>query len=87
MSVYDHQLIMFLVVYPIKFVFTCLSYLGWIGLVTNRFEFNSVRVISGSGLHWVNKSSGKFRFDSGHVGFWVNSGHYSFRSARFWVGS
>ena len=66
-----------LVVHPIKFVFSCLSYSGWIGSGTNRFGFNLVRVILGSGLHQVNKSSGRFGFDSGH---------YSFGSVRFWVG-
>ena len=71
-----------LVVYPIKFVFSCLSYSGWIDLGTN-----SVRVISGSSLHRVNKSSGQFEFDSSHIGFWVNSDHYSFGSVRFWIGS
>jgi len=71
-----------LVVYPIKFLFTWLFYSS-----TNRFGFNSVRIISGSGLHRVNKNSGQFGFDSGHVGFRVNSGHYSFGSVRFWVGS
>ena len=54
---------------------------------TNRFGFNSVRVILCSDLHRVNKSSGQFRFDSGHIGFRVNSGHYNFGSVRFWVGS
>ena len=58
-----------LVVYPIKFIFTCLSYSGWISLGTNRFGFNLLRFISGSGLHRVNKSSGQFRFDSGHIEF------------------
>jgi len=56
-------------------------------LGTNWFGFNSVRFISSSGLHWVNKSSGQFGFDSGHIGFRVNSGHYSFGPVRFWVGS
>ena len=68
-----------------KFVFTCLFYSGWIGSDTNRFGFNSVRVISGSDLHRVNKSSSQFGFDSGHIGFRVNSGHYSFGPVRFWV--
>ena len=69
---------MFLVIYLIR-----------VGLVRVQigFRFNSVRVISGSGLHRVNKSLGQFGFDSGHIGFQVNSGHYSFGSVRFWVGS
>jgi len=76
-----------LVVYTIKFIFSCLSYWGWIGLGTNWFGFNLIRVISDLGLHRVNKSSDQFRFDSDHIGFWVNSGHYNFGSLRFWVGS
>jgi len=75
-----------LLVYPIKFAFSCLSYSGWIGSGTNQFGFNSVRLISGSSLHRVNKSSSQFGFDSGHIEFRVNSGHYSFGSVRFWVG-
>jgi len=51
------------------------------------FGFNSVRVILSSGLYRVNKSSGKFGFDSGHIEFQVNLGHYSFGPVRFWVGS
>ena len=76
-----------LVVYPIKFVFTCVFYSGWIGSGTNWLGFNSVQIISGSDLHRVNKSLGQFRFDSGHVRLPVNSSHYSFRSVRLWVGS
>jgi len=53
-----------LVVYPLKFIFSYSSYSGWISSDTNRFGFNSVRVISGSRLHQVNKSSG-------HIGFRV----------------
>ena len=82
MSFYDHHNVI-LFVYPIKFVFSCLSYSGWIGSGTNRFGFNSIRVVSNSGLHRVNKSLGRFGFDSGHIGFRVNSGHYSFKSVRF----
>ena len=52
-----------LIVHPIKFIFSCLSYSGRIGSNTNRFGFNSVRVISGSGQQQVNKSSGQFGFD------------------------
>jgi len=77
MSFYDHHNVI-LFVYPIKFVFSCLSYSGRIGSGTNRFGFNLVRVNSGSG---------QFGFDSGHIGFWVNSVYYSFGSVRFWVGS
>ena len=76
-----------LVVHPLKFIFSYLSYLGWIGLGTNRFEFNSVQVISLSDLHRVNKSSGQFGFDSGYIGFRVNLGHHSFGSLQFRVGS
>jgi len=47
-----------LVVYLLKFIFSYLSYSGWIGSGTNQFGFNSVRVISGSGLHRIDKSSG-----------------------------
>ena len=72
-------------IYPIKFIFSCLSYSGWIGSGTNRFGFYSVRVISGSGLYRVNKSLGQFGFDSGHIRFRINSDHYSFGSVRFWV--
>ena len=57
--------------------------MGWIGSGINRFGFNSVQVISGSGLYRVNTCSGKFEFDSDHIEFRVNSGHYSFRSVRF----
>ena len=76
-----------LTIYPLKFVLRYLAYLGWIGSGTNQFGFNSVWAISGLSLHWVNKSSGQFEFDSGHIGFQVNSSHYSFRSVRFWGGS
>ena len=69
---------MFLIVYPIQVQ---------ISSGTNRFGFNSVRVISSSDLHRVNKSSDQFGFNSGHVGFRVNSGHYSFGSVQFWVDS
>ena len=44
-----------------------------------RFGYKSVWVISGSGLHRVNKSLGQFGFDSGHIGFQVNSGHIEFQ--------
>ena len=97
-----------LIIYPIKFIFSCLFHSGWIDSGTNRFGFNSVRVISGSGLYWINESSVgsgsvrfisdygsnrvnkisvRFGFGSGHIGFRVNSGCYSFGSVRFWVGS
>ena len=66
-----------LIVYPIKFIFSCLFYSGSIGSVTNRFGFNS-----DLGLHRINKSSGQFGFDSGHIRFRVNSDHYSFGSVR-----
>jgi len=77
-------------------------YSGWIGSGIIRFGSfrvrvyigsirvwvgsDSVRVISGSDLHRVNRSSGWFGFSSGHIGFRVKSGHYSFGSVRFWVG-
>jgi len=38
------------------------------------------------GLHRVNKSSGQFEFDSGHIEFRVNSSHYNFGSVWFWIG-
>ena len=74
-----------LIVYPMKFVFNCLSYSGWISSGTNRFGFNSVWVISDSDLHRVNKSSSQFGFDSGHIGFWVItvSGRFGFGSVQF----
>ena len=74
-----------LVVYPIKFIFNYLSYSGWISSGTNRFGFNLVRIISGSGLHRVNKSSGQFGFDSGHIGFRVITvlGRFDFLSVQF----
>jgi len=37
-----------LVVYPIKFIFSCLSYSSWIGWGTNRFGSFQVRVYIGS---------------------------------------
>ena len=46
-----------LVVYPIKFVFSYVSYSG-----------NSARVILDWGLHRINKSSGQFGFYLGHMG-------------------
>ena len=58
----------------------------YIGLIGVRVDSDSVRVISGSGLHRVNRSLGRFRFGSGHIGFRVKSGHYSFGSVWFWVG-
>jgi len=84
-----------LVVYLIKFVFSCLSYLDWIGSGTSWFGFNSVRVISGSDLHRVNKSSGQFGFDSCHIGFRVGSSRFNirisgrnqFNSFSYWFGS
>ena len=48
-----------------------MSYSDWIRSGTNRFGFNSVRVVSGSGLHRVNKSSSQFGFDSDYIGIWV----------------
>ena len=66
----------------IKFVCSCLSYLGWIGLGENRLEFNSVWIISGSDLHQVNKSSSQFGFRSVNFGLWVKSGQQNFGSVQ-----
>ena len=60
---------------------------GWIGSGTNRFGFNSVRVISGSGLYRINKISDQFGFGLGHFGFRVKSVQHDFGSVWFWVGS
>jgi len=76
-------------------------YSGWIGSGTNRFGSfrvrvyigsmrvrvgsGSVRFISDYGSNRVNKISVRFGFGSGHIGFRVNSGCYSFGSVRFWV--
>ena len=61
--------------------------MGWIGSDTSRFGFNLVQVISGSGLHRVNKNSGQFGFDSGHVEFRVIavSDRFGFGSVQFWI--
>jgi len=72
-----------LVVYLIKFVFTCLFYSGW----SVRVQIGSGLIRFGSFRVRVNKSSGQLGFDSGHVGFRINSDHYSFGSVRFWIGS
>jgi len=37
----------------------------------DHFRYNSVRVISYSGLHQVNRSSGRFEFGSVYFGLWV----------------
>jgi len=53
----------------------------------DRFGFNSAQVISGLGLHRVNKSLGPFGFNLGHIEFRVNLNHYSFESVLFRVSS
>ena len=81
-----------LVIYPIKFIFSCLFYSGWIGSGLIRFGLFRVRVyirsirvrvssdlvrfISGYGSNWVNKISGQFGFDLDH---------YSFGSVQFQI--
>ena len=67
-------------VYPTKFIFSYLSYSGWIDSSTNLFEFNLVRVISDSSLHRV--SSDSVQFISGYGSNRANkiSGHFGFDS-------
>jgi len=77
-----------LVVYPIKFIFNCLFYSGWIDSGTNRFRFYSVRVILGSSLHRVNKiraSSDSIRVISNFRSIRVITvwGRFGFGSVQF----
>ena len=60
---------------------------GWIGSDMNQFGFQSIWVISGLGLHRVNKILSKFGFNSGHFEFRVKSGQYDFELVRFWFSS
>jgi len=69
---------------------------GWIRSGMSRFEFGSVRLISGLGLHWfisgsglhrINKISGWFDFGLGHFGLRIKSGQHDFGSVWFRVGS
>ena len=66
------------------------SCLGWIGSGMNMFGFHLVRVISNSGLHWVNKILGQLEFNLDHFGFRIKSGQYdfgwfSFGLVQIWV--
>jgi len=69
-----------LVVYSIKFVFSCLSYSGWIGSGTNRFGFNSVRVYIWSIRVHIRSDSIQVVWDFGSIRVVLD-----FESVRFWV--
>ena len=74
-----------LVVYPIKFVFSCVSYLVWISLGTNRFEFNSVQVYIGSIRVRVNLDLIRVISDFGSIGVITVSDRFSFGSVQFQI--